>query len=308
MSEYASLEDFIARHRRLFILTGAGCSTRSGIPDYRDADGQWKRTRPVTYQAFMSEDKTRRRYWARSLIGWRRVRGAEPNDAHRALARLEARDGVELLLTQNVDRLHQAAGSARMIDLHGRIDLVRCMACGRRSQREELQKEFARLNPDWLDLDAVEAPDGDADLEGADFSAFVVPACRRCGGLLKPDVVFFGENVPRDRVDAAFRHLDQADAMLVVGSSLMVYSGFRFVERAAGLGKPVAAVNLGRTRADARLALKVEEACESALSFLLSPQPASGSIQPARLKPYRSSAFVSPAEPRRSRQQPGADN
>ena len=269
MTEYSSLQEFIHRHRRLFVLTGAGCSTRSGIPDYRDAEGQWKRAQPVTFQAFMGEDKTRRRYWARSLIGWRRIRHARPNDAHRALARLEAVGGIEFLVTQNVDRLHQAAGSARVIDLHGRIDLVRCMDCGRRSPRDEFQDELGRLNAGWVDLDATEAPDGDADLEGADFSTFVAPSCRYCGGVLKPDVVFFGENVPRDRVDRAQRHLDDADALLVVGSSLMVYSGFRFVERAADLGKPVAAVNLGRTRADALLTVKAEEACESALAFLL---------------------------------------
>jgi NAD-dependent SIR2 family protein deacetylase len=269
MSDRPSLQEFVDRHRRLFILTGAGCSTSSGIPDYRDADGQWKRAQPVTFQAFMGEEKTRRRYWARSLIGWRRIHQAKPNDAHRALAALEARGGIELILTQNVDRLHQAAGSAKVIDLHGRIDIVRCMDCGRRSPRSELQDELSRLNGDWLDLDATEAPDGDADLEGADFSSFAVPSCLRCGGVLKPDVVFFGENVPRDRIDVAFRHLDQADAMLIVGSSLMVYSGFRFVQRGAGLGKPVAAVNLGRTRADALLALKAEESCESALAFLL---------------------------------------
>ena len=269
MTEYSSLQEFIHRHRRLFVLTGAGCSTRSGIPDYRDAEGQWKRAQPVTFQAFMGEDKTRRRYWARSLIGWRRIRHARPNDAHRALARLEAMGGIELLVTQNVDRLHQAAGSARVIDLHGRIDLVRCMDCGRRSPRDEFQDELGRLNAGWVDLDATEAPDGDADLESADFSSFAVPSCRRCGGVLKPDVVFFGDHVPRDRVDAAQRHLMRADAMLIVGSSLMVYSGFRFVERAADLGKPVAAVNLARTRADALLTVKAEEACESALAFLL---------------------------------------
>jgi NAD-dependent SIR2 family protein deacetylase len=307
-SEYATQKDFIDRHERLFILTGAGCSTPSGIPDYRDAEGKWKRAQPVTYQAFMGEEKTRQRYWARSLIGWRLIHQAKPNNAHRALAALEAMGRAELLLTQNVDRLHQAAGSARVIDLHGRIDLVRCMDCERRSPRDKLQDELSALNTDWLDLDAVEAPDGDADLEGTYFSSFVIPPCRRCGGLLKPDVVFFGENVPRDRVDAAFRHLDEADAMLIVGSSLMVYSGFRFVERAVSLGKPVAAINLGRTRADALLALKVEAPCESALSFLLGPRATSGSIQPARLKQYSSNAFVSPVEPERSREQHGADD
>jgi NAD-dependent SIR2 family protein deacetylase len=265
----SSLEEFVDRHRRLFVLTGAGCSTGSGIPDYRDADGQWKRAQPMTLQAFMGDEKSRRRYWARSLVGWRRIRGARPNDAHRALARLETMGRIELLLTQNVDRLHQAAGSARVIDLHGRIDLVRCMDCELRSPREELQDELGRLNHGWLDLKAAEAPDGDADLDGADFSSFAVPSCRRCGGVLKPDVVFFGENVPRHRVDAAARGLAEADAMLIVGSSLMVYSGFRFAQRAASAGKPVAAVNLGRTRADALLTLKAEQACEAALAFLL---------------------------------------
>ncbi len=269
MTERGNLEDFVDRHRRLFVLTGAGCSTSSGIPDYRDADGQWKRSQPVTYQAFMREEPTRRRYWARSLIGWRRVRRARPNGAHRALARLEATSGIELLLTQNVDRLHQAAGSKRVIDLHGRLDLVRCMGCGRRLSRDELQEDLSRLNAGWLGLDAADAPDGDADLESADFSSFEVSPCGHCGGVLKPDVVFFGENVPRDRVEAAMRGLDQADAVLIVGSSLMVYSGLRFVQAAANAGKPVAAVNLGRTRADGLIALKVERPCEEALAFLL---------------------------------------
>jgi NAD-dependent SIR2 family protein deacetylase len=212
MTQYSCLQDFVERHRNLFILTGAGCSTSSGIPDYRDADGQWKRMQPVTYQAFMRAETTRRRYWARSLIGWTRVRRARPNDAHRALARLEALGRSELLLTQNVDRLHQAAGCTRVIDLHGRLDLVRCMDCARRVLRDEVQDELGRMNADWLDLEAGDAPDGDADLEDADFSSFVTPSCRRCGGVLKPDVVFFGESVPRDRVDAALRHLEQADA------------------------------------------------------------------------------------------------
>ena len=224
---------------------------------------------PVTYQAFMGEESTRRRYWARSMLGWRRFSRARPNDTHRALARLEAMGRSELLLTQNVDRLHQAAGSTGVIDLHGRLDLVRCMGCEASVARDELQDKLGRLNADWLDLDAADAPDGDADLENADFSSFAAPSCGRCGGVLKPDVVFFGEKVPSDRVDAAARHLEQADAMLIVGSSLMVYSGFRFAKMAAGAGKPIAAVNLGRTRADGLLALKVELASEAALAFLL---------------------------------------
>ncbi len=271
MTQRDPLQNFIDRRRRLFVLTGAGCSVNSGIPDYRDADGAWKRSPPVTFQAFMGQAATRRRYWARSLIGWRRISRARPNDAHRALARLEAMGKSEILLTQNVDRLHQAAGSAAVIDLHGRLDHVRCMGCGRVSPRDDLQEELSRLNPQWLARDAADAPDGDADLDGVDFSDFAVPVCARCGGVLKPDVVFFGENVPRDRVEAAKRHLERADAMLIVGSSLMVYSGFRFVEMAIRAGKPAAAVNLGRTRADPLLALKVEASCDAALAFLVEP-------------------------------------
>lgn len=262
------LPEFIAGHRRLFVLTGAGCSTDSGIPDYRDRDGQWKRTPPVTYQAFMGEVATRKRYWARSLLGWPRFGQALPNGTHRALAALEADGRIELLLTQNVDCLHQAAGSQTVIDLHGRLDQVRCMGCEARSSRELLQQRLLDANPGWDVLEAGIAPDGDADIE-ADFSSFDVPACETCGGVLKPDVVFFGENVPRERVAAVHEHLQRSDAVLVLGSSLMVYSGFRFVDAAAKAGLPIAAVNLGRTRADHLLSLKVEMPCAQALAFLL---------------------------------------
>ncbi|WP_058363379.1 NAD-dependent protein deacetylase [Xanthomonas translucens] len=267
----AALQAFVARHRRLFVLTGAGCSTDSGIPDYRDAAGDWKRAQPVTYQAFMGELATRQRYWARSLVGWPRFGYARPNATHAALAQLEARGQVELLLTQNVDRLHQAAGSAAVIDLHGRLDVVRCMECERRLPREDFQQQLLQRNPHWATLQAGQAPDGDADLEDVDFAVFAVPACTQCGGVLKPDVVFFGENVPRERVAAAFAHLQQADAMLVLGSSLMVYSGFRFVQAAAKACMPIAAVNLGRTRGDDLLSLKLAQPCAQALEFLLPP-------------------------------------
>jgi NAD-dependent SIR2 family protein deacetylase len=269
MMDSSAIQEFVSGHQRLFVLTGAGCSTNSGIPDYRDALGNWKRPQPVTFQAFMGNEATRQRYWARSLIGWRRFGGAQPNDAHRALARLEEIGKCEVLLTQNVDRLHQEAGSMGIIDLHGRLDLVRCMGCERRIRRDELQRTMGRLNPGWLALDAMDAPDGDADLESNDFSSFEIPGCARCGGILKPDVVFFGETVPRDLVDTALEHLERADAMLVVGSSLMVYSGFRFVQAAARVSLPIAAINLGRTRADEVLTLKVEDRCEAALAFLL---------------------------------------
>ena len=264
-----ALQDFIGRHTRLFVLTGAGCSTDSGIPDYRDADGGWKRAQPVQFRAFMDERATRQRYWARSLVGWRRIARARPNDAHRALATLEQQGRVGILVTQNVDRLHQAAGSSNVVDLHGRLDLVRCMGCERRIPREELQQELLRRNPGWVDLDAREAPDGDADLDGLDFSRFEVPACAACGGLLKPDVVFYGESVPRERVATAMEGVRDADAMLIVGTSLMVYSGYRFAREAAAAGIPIASVNLGRTRADELIALKVKQSCAAALAFLL---------------------------------------
>jgi len=263
------LAEFIQRHSRLFVLTGAGCSTDSGIPDYRDENGDWKRARPVMFQAFVGDLHTRRRYWARSMVGWRRFGHAHPNDAHRALARLEQQGRIEVLVTQNVDGLHQSAGSTGVIDLHGRLDQVRCMGCERRSDRERMQCRLLELNPAWANLDARDAPDGDADLEQLDFSGFEIPACQDCGGLLKPDVVFFGESVPAQRVAAALLAVQTADAMLVIGSSLMVYSGYRFAQAASQAGKPIAAVNLGRTRADALLALKVNQPCVPALAFLL---------------------------------------
>lgn len=264
-----ALVDFIARHPRLFVLTGAGCSTESGIPDYRDEDGAWKRRQPITFAAFTTEDATRRRYWARSMLGWRAMSAAHPGRAHVALARLETLGRVRLLVTQNVDGLHEAAGSRTVVDLHGRLDTVRCLDCQAAVSRAWMQERLLALNPAWDELDAGVAPDGDADLERPDFSDFRVPACPRCGGMLKPDVVFFGESVPRDRVERAFHALDDADGMLVVGSSLMVYSGFRFVRHAAQTGKAVAAVNLGRTRADDLLTLKIRQPCGAALETAL---------------------------------------
>ena len=275
------LEDFIAAHRRLFVLTGAGCSTGSGIPDYRDEQGAWKRTPPVTYQAFVGDGIARRRYWARSLVGWPRIAQAQPNAAHRALAALEAQGRCSQLLTQNVDGLHQAAGSRAVIDLHGRLDAVVCLGCCASSSRADVQRRLAEANPAWAGLAAGAAPDGDADLEDRDFATFQVPACDACGGMLKPDVVFFGENVPRARVDAAMAGLAQADGMLVVGSSLMVYSGLRFVHAAVRAQIPVAAVNLGRTRADDLLRFRMAAPCGDALRFLLAADVPAPVMPPA---------------------------
>jgi NAD-dependent SIR2 family protein deacetylase len=194
------------------------------------------------------------------------MRGAQPNVAHHALAALEAQGRVAQLVTQNVDGLHQAAGSRNVVDLHGRVDVVRCLTCERRVPREEMQARLLERNAAFAALDAAAAPDGDAMLDGIDFAAFHVPACAACGGLLKPDVVFFGERVPPERVQRAYAALAAADAMLVVGSSLMVFSGYRFVQAAAQTGKPIAAVNLGRTRADELLTLKITDKCADVLS------------------------------------------
>lgn len=262
------LRRFIERHRKLLVLTGAGCSTDSGIPDYRDLEGGWKRPPPMTYQVFMADPLARARYWARSMIGWRHFSVARPNRTHAALARLEKDGRVQMLVTQNVDGLHQAAGSERVIDLHGRLDRVRCMDCGRFVQRPAFQAQLVAANPGWLEFDAPRAPDGDADLDGRAFAGFVVPHCPACEGVLKPDVVFFGENVPRTRLGDAMAHFEQCDALLVVGSSLMVYSGYRFAAAAARRGKPIAAINLGRNRADPLLELKVDGRCDEALAFL----------------------------------------
>jgi NAD-dependent SIR2 family protein deacetylase len=260
------LRAFVDAHPRLFVLTGAGISTDSGIPDYRDGQGAWKRRPPMTLQMFMSGPPARARYWARGMIGWRHFAAVSPNAAHRALARMEQDDRIALLLTQNVDGLHEAAGSVEVVDLHGRLDRVRCMQCGDITGRDAMQNRLMSANPAWLAIQATIAPDGDADLDGVDFSSFVIPACTLCGGILKPDVVFFGENVPRARVDTAWERLGQADAMLVVGSSLMVYSGYRFVLEASRRGLPIASVNIGVTRADALFDLKIERSVTEVLA------------------------------------------
>lgn len=268
------LIDFVHRHPRLLVITGAGCSTAAGIPDYRDENGAWKQREPMRYQVFTGDPVARKRYWARSMLGWRTMAHAQPTAAHHALAQLERAGRIKLLVTQNVDGLHQAAGSQAVVDLHGRIDTVCCLGCGARTPRRVLQQELMARNPDWLALDARSLADGDADLEGRDFAAFEVPDCPACGGLLKPDVVFFGESVPRERVAAVREALAQADAVLVAGSSLMVYSGYRFVEESVAAGKPVVAVNRGRTRADTVLAFKVETDVGRALEALSATQPA----------------------------------
>jgi NAD-dependent SIR2 family protein deacetylase len=264
----AELARFVERQRPLFVLTGAGVSTASGIPDYRDGEGNWKLRPPVQYQAFIHQAQARQRYWARSLLGWARLASAEPNPAHLALTRLERAGYLHQLVTQNVDGLHQRAGTRRVIDLHGRLDGVDCLGCRLRISRAKLQDTLLDLNPELRQRSAGAGPDGDARLDDYDWTTVKVPACTHCGGLLKPAVVMFGEDVPRARVERALLRLSEARGLLVVGSSLMVYSGYRFVRAALARSQPVAIVNLGRTRADQDPCLKLSEDCGSALARL----------------------------------------
>lgn len=259
------------------VLTGAGLSTGSGIPAYRDAEGRWTHPAPVQHQAFVRDEAVRQRYWARSFVGWRRFGQARPNPGHTALAALERQGRVHTLITQNVDGLHLAAGSRAVIELHGALRQVVCMACGLHHERATMQSWLQALNPHfeaWVEQTETAtrtAPDGDAHLDDAAHAGFRVPGCPACGGLLKPDVVFYGDNVPRDRVFDAQSAVHEAAGLLVVGSSLMVYSGYRFAEQAHRLGRPVIAINQGVTRADPILTLKVQSDCAPILQALIPP-------------------------------------
>lgn len=260
------LAAWLAERSRVTAITGAGVSTESGIPDYRDGDGNWKRSPPVQYRDFVESDAVRRRYWARSFAGWPMFVAARPSTAHVALAQLERTERVARIVTQNVDRLHQRAGSRNVVDLHGRLDVVRCLALDHRFGRDAFQMRLRDANPDWDVSSARIAPDGDADLEGIDLSRFNVPACEICGGMLKPDVVFYGESVPRETTAAALAAVESADGVLVAGSSLMVWSSFRLVRAAVARGTEVVAVNRGRTRGDDLFAFKLDRECGSVLA------------------------------------------
>jgi NAD-dependent SIR2 family protein deacetylase len=260
-----TLSDFIDAHPRLTVLSGAGCSTASGIPDYRDDDGNWKHAKPVQFADFVNSAATRQRYWARSFVGWTRVAKALPNDAHHALAKLEQAGHINCLVTQNVDNLHRAAGSDKVVDLHGVLDKVRCLDCNSITSRHALQAEIRRVNPDWQATASRFAPDGDAHLEQANVEELSIPACSKCGGIIKPDVVFFGEAVPRDRISAVSDSISQSDALLVVGSSLMVWSGFQFARKTIAAGKPLAIVNRGKTRADDIATFRLSGDCSTIL-------------------------------------------
>lgn len=264
----AALADLF-RAGEVLVLTGAGLSTDSGIPDYR-GPGSPPRT-PMTFQEFIASPTNRQRYWARSHVGWARMGGAEPNAGHLALVELERRGLLAGLITQNVDGLHQRADHEDVVDLHGRIDRVVCLDCGTRSHRADLQARLDALNPGWSAQDVVLAPDGDVLLE--DTHAFVVADCERCEGRLKPDVVFFGESVAKDLVAHCFALTEQARALLVVGSSLHVMSGLRFVRRAAAIGTPVAIVNRGTTRGDPLADVRLDAGCTPTFEALLAAIP-----------------------------------
>ncbi len=250
----------------LLVLTGAGISTDSGIPDYR---GQGRVARhPMTFDSFMGSADAQIRYWARSFVGWSRINEARPNAGHQVLAHAERSGRLDYLITQNVDGLHQAAGSKNVVDLHGRLDRVICMNCKKVISRIEMDQMLSALNPSVRKDVTVEfSPDGDAEIEAA--SNFVVPGCPSCGGVLKPDVVFFGENVPSDRAEFALSRLEAAEALLVAGTSLTVNSGLRFVRAAAKANKPVVIVNIGQTKGDELASAKIEANTSLALERLL---------------------------------------
>lgn len=243
--------------RRVVALTGAGCSTESGIPDYR-GNGRPAPKHPIQHDAFIRKPEVRRRYWARATLGWQRFSKAQPNAAHHALAALERAGLLRGVITQNVDRLHHRAGTRRVIELHGALADVLCLGCGAREDRADLQGRLLAANPGWLDRAIAVAPDGDAELSTEEVAGFQVVGCLHCAGTLMPDVVFFGGSVPQAKVAAAWELVDQADVLLVVGSSLTVYSGWRFARGARERGIPIAIINMGPTRADELSQLRIE--------------------------------------------------
>jgi NAD-dependent SIR2 family protein deacetylase len=252
----------------IVVLSGAGLSTASGIPGYRDDDGRWMGAKPMDHRDFIRDERARKRYWARSFVGWKTMGAAHPTIGHRALARLEAAGRVAAIITQNVDGLHQKAGSHAVLELHGAIGRVVCLSCRATLERSLVQQWLHELNPAFDPESARLAPDGDAHVDASVYEDFSVAACPHCAGVLKPDVVFFGDSVPRARVEATLSAIDAAAGLLVVGSSLTVYSGYRFARHAFDTGKCVIAVNRGKTRADALFAAKAADSCDAFLARL----------------------------------------
>ncbi|XP_076472917.1 NAD-dependent protein lipoamidase sirtuin-4, mitochondrial-like [Babylonia areolata] len=262
--DVSQLTEFVSRAKRLFVLTGAGISTESGIPDYRsEGVGLYatSKNRPVNYADFLNSSEIRQRYWARNYVGWPRFSSFLPNQAHRILSQWENAGKIHWLVTQNVDALHYKAGSSQVTELHGSAHRVVCLSCHSKVPRIAVQAQIKALNPDWHAHSSQMAPDGDISLTPEQVQGFKVPECQRCGGILKPEIVFFGDNVPRTTVNFTFDRLGESDAMLVAGSSVEVYSGFRLANRAAESHIPIAILNIGQTRADKLASLKIRSRC-----------------------------------------------
>nr|XP_057944111.1 NAD-dependent protein lipoamidase sirtuin-4, mitochondrial [Doryrhamphus excisus] len=265
------LQDFVSRTSRLFAISGAGLSTESGIPDYRsEGVGLYARTdrRPMQHAEFVRSAKSRQRYWARNFLGWPQFSSHQPNVAHKALRNWEERGKLHWLVTQNVDALHSKAGQKRITELHGCAHRVVCLSCESISEREELQKRFVEQNPSWRAQAGAVAPDGDVFLEDEQALHFRVPSCKVCGGILKPEVTFFGDTVNKATVQFVHGKLAESDAVLVIGTSLQVYSGYRFLLAASDRKMPIAIVNIGPTRADHLAELKVRGRCGEVLSII----------------------------------------
>ena len=256
----------LTRGQRVVALTGAGLSTESGIPDYRSPEALTRLRRPIQGPEFVRSESLRRRYWARSTLGWERLRSAQPNAGHLAIAALEERGEIAHVVTQNVDRLHAKAGSHKVTELHGALAEVVCLACGALEERDALQIRLVAANPGFVDVNARTAPDGDADIDEEGISRFEVAACEICGGVLKPRVVFFGDNVPKPVVAEAYAAVDAAEVLLVIGSSLAVFSGYRFLRRAVERGIPILIVNRGPVRGEEHAALKLETSTGATLA------------------------------------------
>lgn len=264
-------KEFIHNSKRLLVITGAGISTESGIPDYRsEGVGLYARSssRPVQYQDFVKKADMRQRYWARNFVGWPTFSSVLPNKTHMILSEWETIGNLHWLVTQNVDALHYKAGSKNLTELHGSAHRVECLDCKHMISRPDLQEMIKRDNPIWHSESVDMAPDGDVQLSQEQINGFNVPSCKKCGGVLKPEIVFFGDNVPRPRVNFVFNKVKESDSLLVLGSSLEVYSGYRFVNAAHEQKKPIAIVSIGPTRADKLANIKINTKCSEILSHI----------------------------------------
>lgn len=265
------LEPFISalqNKSKIWILTGAGISAPSGIPTYRDDKGEWKSANPIQHNDFINHESYRQRYWARSMVGWKLTGKAKPNATHHAITALQNTGKVSQIVTQNVDGLHNIAGTKDVIDLHGRLSEIKCLDCGEVSKRARFQPKLIKNNPELDQYKATIMPDGDANVEDFDMSRISIPTCTNCNGVLMPNVVFFGGLVPKPRVEKAFSTLAESDCILVIGSSLKVFSGFRFPRWAGQNNLPMYAVNQGEMRGQELFDCIVTDPCEDIMPII----------------------------------------